>query len=68
MNDPLWYRDAVIYELPVKAFFDSNGDGIGDFPGLCDKLDDLADLGVTCVWLLPFFPSPLRFDNGSDWS
>src|SRR5713101_4688139 len=64
-NDPLWYKDAVIYELPVKAFFDSNGDGIGDLPGLCDKLDYLADLGVTCVWLLPFFPSPLR-DDGYD--
>ncbi len=64
-KDPLWYKDAVIYELPVKAFFDSNGDGIGDFPGLCAKLDYVADLGVTCVWLLPFFPSPLR-DDGYD--
>ena len=63
--DPLWYKDAVIYELHVKAFFDSNADGIGDFPGLMQKLDYLQDLGVTCIWLLPFFPSPLR-DDGYD--
>jgi len=63
--DPLWYKDAIIYETHVKAFFDSNGDGIGDFPGLIEKLDYLQDLGVTCLWLLPFFPSPLR-DDGYD--
>lgn len=64
-SDPLWYKDAIIYELPVKSFFDSNGDGIGDFPGLVEKLDYIQGLGVTCVWLLPFFPSPLR-DDGYD--
>ncbi len=66
-SDPLWYKDAVIYELHVRAFFDSNNDGIGDFPGLLKKLDYLQDLGVTCLWLLPFFPSPLR-DDGYDIS
>jgi maltose alpha-D-glucosyltransferase/alpha-amylase len=65
--DPLWYKDAVIYEVHVKAFSDSNNDGIGDFPGLMQKLDYLQDLGVTCLWLLPFFPSPLR-DDGYDIS
>jgi maltose alpha-D-glucosyltransferase / alpha-amylase len=60
-----WYRDAVIYELHVRAFCDSNGDGIGDFTGLTSKLDHLADLGVTALWLLPFYPSPLR-DDGYD--
>lgn len=64
-SDPLWYKDAIIYELHVKAFFDSNEDGLGDFPGLIQKLDYLQDLGVTCVWLLPFYPSPLR-DDGYD--
>jgi maltose alpha-D-glucosyltransferase / alpha-amylase len=64
-SDPLWYKDAVIYELHVKAFFDGNNDGIGDFAGLLQKLDYLQDLGVTCIWLLPFFPSPLR-DDGYD--
>ena len=64
-NDPLWYRDAVIYELHVKAFFDSNNDGVGDFRGLTEKLDYLESLGVTCLWLLPFYPSPLR-DDGYD--
>jgi len=63
--DPLWYKDAVIYEVHVKAFSDSNNDGIGDFPGLMSKLDYLQDLGVTCLWVLPFFPSPLR-DDGYD--
>src|SRR5262245_25098816 len=63
--DPLWYKDAIIYETHVKAFFDSNGDGIGDFPGLIEKLDYVQNLGVTCLWLLPFFPSPLR-DDGYD--
>ena len=67
VTDPLWYKDAVIYELHVRAFADSNNDGIGDFPGLLTKLDYLQDLGVTCLWLLPFFPSPLR-DDGYDIS
>ena len=66
-TDPLWYKDAIIYELHVRAFSDSNGDGIGDFPGLLTKLDYLQDLGITCIWLLPFFPSPLR-DDGYDIS
>jgi maltose alpha-D-glucosyltransferase/alpha-amylase len=64
-DDPLWYKDAIIYETHVKAFYDSNNDGIGDFPGLTLKLDYLQQLGVTCIWLLPFFPSPLR-DDGYD--
>ena len=66
-SDPLWYKDAIIYELHVRAFADSNNDGIGDFPGLISKLDYLQELGVTCLWLLPFFPSPLR-DDGYDIS
>jgi maltose alpha-D-glucosyltransferase / alpha-amylase len=64
-DDPLWYKDAVIYELHVRTFSDSNGDGIGDFRGLTAKLDYLQDLGVTAIWLLPFYPSPLR-DDGYD--
>ncbi|HEY3755738.1 MAG TPA: maltose alpha-D-glucosyltransferase [Opitutaceae bacterium] len=64
-SDPQWYKDAVIYQLHVKAFFDSNHDGIGDFAGLTAKLDYLQDLGVTALWLLPFYPSPLR-DDGYD--
>jgi len=60
-----WYKDAVIYELHIKAFRDSNGDGIGDFEGLLEKLDYLKDLGVTAIWVLPFYPSPLR-DDGYD--
>ncbi len=67
MADPLWFKDAVIYELHVRAFMDSNNDGIGDFAGLMQKLDYVQDLGVTCLWLLPFFPSPLR-DDGYDIS
>ena len=63
----LWYKHAVIYELPVKSFFDGNNDGVGDFGGLLQKLDYLQDLGVTCLWLLPFFPSPGR-DDGYDIS
>jgi len=66
-TDPLWYKDAIIYEVAVKSFYDSNNDGIGDFAGLMQKLDYLQDLGVTCLWLLPFFPSPLR-DDGYDIS
>ncbi len=67
MNDPLWYKDAIVYELHVKAFFDSDGDGIGDFRGLTDKLDYLSDLGVNTLWLLPFYPSPQK-DDGYDIS
>jgi maltose alpha-D-glucosyltransferase/alpha-amylase len=66
-DDPEWYKDALIYELHVRAFADSNADGIGDFAGLLEKLDYLADLGVTALWLLPFYPSPLR-DGGYDIS
>ena len=66
-NDPLWYKDAIIYELHVRAFCDSNADGIGDFKGLAQKLDYLQDLGVTAIWLLPFCSSPLR-DDGYDIS
>ncbi len=64
-TDPLWYKDAVFYEIHVKAFADGNGDGIGDFQGLMGKLDYLQWLGVDCLWLLPFYPSPLR-DDGYD--
>jgi maltose alpha-D-glucosyltransferase/alpha-amylase len=64
-DDPLWYKDAIIYELHVKAFNDSTGDGMGDFAGLTEKLDYIADLGITAIWLLPFYPSPLR-DDGYD--
>jgi maltose alpha-D-glucosyltransferase/alpha-amylase len=64
-DSPLWYKDAVIYELHVKAFCDSNNDGVGDFRGLTDKLGYLQDLGVNTLWLLPFYPSPMR-DDGYD--
>jgi maltose alpha-D-glucosyltransferase/alpha-amylase len=64
-GDPLWYKDAIIYQVHVRAFHDSNGDGIGDFPGLTSKLDYIEDLGVTAIWLQPFYPSPLR-DDGYD--
>jgi len=64
-NDPLWYKDAVIYQVHVKAFFDANDDGIGDFRGITEKLDYIKTLGATCIWLLPFFPSPMR-DDGYD--
>ena len=63
--DPLWYRDAVIYQVHVRAFCDSTSDGVGDFPGLAGKLAYIRDLGVSCIWLLPFYPSPLR-DDGYD--
>jgi maltose alpha-D-glucosyltransferase / alpha-amylase len=63
--DPLWYKDAVIYQLHVKSFNDANGDGIGDFAGLIEKLDYIAELGVNTIWLLPFYPSPRR-DDGYD--
>ncbi|HKX40653.1 MAG TPA: maltose alpha-D-glucosyltransferase [Burkholderiaceae bacterium] len=65
--DPLWYKDAVIYQLNVKAFFDSDGDGMGDFKGVTSKLDYVKELGVNTIWLMPFFPSPLR-DDGYDIS
>jgi maltose alpha-D-glucosyltransferase/alpha-amylase len=63
--DPLWYKDAVIYQLHIKSFYDANGDGVGDFAGLLEKLDYLVQLGVDTVWLLPFYPSPRR-DDGYD--
>ena len=66
-DDPLWYKDAIIYELHVRAFSDSSGDGVGDFRGLTQKLDYLQDLGITVLWLLPFCPSPLK-DDGYDMS
>lgn len=66
LSDQLhWYKDAIIYELHIKAFCDGNGDGVGDFPGLMQKLDYLQELGVTAIWLLPFYPSPLK-DDGYD--
>src|SRR5438445_10446243 len=64
-QDALWYKDAIIYQLHVKSFFDANNDGIGDFPGLISKLDYIAELGVNTIWLLPFYPSP-RLDDGYD--
>ncbi len=68
LNDNLhWYKDAIIYELHIKAFRDGNGDGIGDFEGLLQTLDYLQDLGITAIWLLPFYPSPLK-DDGYDIS
>ncbi len=66
-DDPLWYKDAVIYQVHVKSFFDSNDDGVGDFQGLIDKLDYITELGVNTLWLLPFYPSPRR-DDGYDIS
>ena len=65
VEDPQWFKDAVIYQLHLKSFYDSNGDGVGDFRGLVEKLDYVAELGVTAVWLLPFYPSPRR-DDGYD--
>ncbi|MGC1856058.1 MAG: maltose alpha-D-glucosyltransferase, partial [Pseudolabrys sp.] len=67
VDDGLWFKDAIIYQLHVKAFRDSNGDGVGDFAGLTERLDYLRDLGVTTLWLLPFYPSPGR-DDGYDIS
>ncbi len=66
-SNPLWYKDAVIYQVHVKSFVDSNSDGVGDFPGLIEKLDYIAELGVNVIWLLPFYPSPRR-DDGYDIS
>src|SRR5688572_24436349 len=63
--DNLWYKDAIIYETHVRAFYDSSTNGNGDFQGLTYKLDYLQDLGINCLWLLPFYPSPLR-DDGYD--
>jgi maltose alpha-D-glucosyltransferase/alpha-amylase len=65
--DPLWYKEAIIYQLHVKAFFDSDNDGFGDFRGLVQRLDYIKDLGVTAIWLMPFYPSPQR-DDGYDIS
>ncbi|HVQ77033.1 MAG TPA: maltose alpha-D-glucosyltransferase [Candidatus Binatia bacterium] len=67
MSDPLWYKDAIFYEVHVRAFKDGNEDGIGDFQGLTQKLDYLKELGVDCLWILPFYPSPLK-DDGYDVS
>jgi maltose alpha-D-glucosyltransferase/alpha-amylase len=65
MTEPLWYKDAIIYELRTRSYYDSDGDGVGDLIGLSQKLDYLKDLGITALWLLPFYPSPLR-DDGYD--
>src|SRR5687768_10906514 len=65
--DDLWYKDAIFYEAPVKSFYDSNNDGIGDFRGMTEKLDYIRDLGVDCIWLLPMYPSPQK-DDGYDIS
>ena len=67
IDDPLWYKDAVIYQVHVKSYHDANGDGIGDFQGLIERLDYIASLGVNTIWLLPFYPSPRR-DDGYDIS
>lgn len=67
IDDPLWYKDAVIYQIHVKSYFDANNDGVGDFAGLIQKLDYIAALGVNTIWLLPFYPSPRR-DDGYDIS
>jgi maltose alpha-D-glucosyltransferase/alpha-amylase len=66
-DDPFWYKSGVIYEVHIRAFYDANGDGTGDFRGLTEKLDYIKDLGVTAIWLLPFYPSPLK-DDGYDIS
>ena len=64
-DDPLWFKDAIIYEIHIRAFQDSTNDGIGDINGLIERLDYLCDLGITAIWLLPFYPSPLK-DDGYD--
>lgn len=66
-SDPSWYRDAIIYQLHIKSFFDANNDGIGDVNGVIEKLDYVKDLGATAIWLMPFYPSPLK-DDGYDIS
>lgn len=65
LKNPTWYKDAVIYQVHVKSYFDANDDGVGDFAGLIEKLDYIASLGVNAIWLLPFYPSPMR-DDGYD--
>jgi maltose alpha-D-glucosyltransferase/alpha-amylase len=65
-DEPLWYKDAIVYELHIRAFSDSQGDGVGDFLGLTEKLDYLEDLGVTALWLLPFYPSLLWMKRTSE--
>src|ERR1700712_3793775 len=65
ITDPVWFKDAIIYQLHLKSFFDGNNDGVGDFKGLIEKLDYVAELGVTAIWMLPFYPSPRR-DDGYD--
>ena len=67
MTDPLWYKDAIIYQLHVKSFRDANSDGFGDFRGVIERLDYIEQLGINCIWLLPFYPSPLK-DDGYDIS
>src|SRR5512144_2259113 len=64
-KDSLWFKDAILYEVHIRAFLDSNADGVGDFRGLTRKLDYIKDLGMTALWLLPFYPSPLK-DDGYD--
>ena len=66
-RDDMWFKDALIYQIPVKSFMDASGDGIGDFVGLTDKLDYIQSLGVTCIWIMPMYPSPQR-DDGYDIS
>jgi maltose alpha-D-glucosyltransferase/alpha-amylase len=63
VDEPLWYKDAVVYQAHVRAFLDTTGDGVGDFPGLMRKLDYVKSLGVTAIWILPFYPSPLKDDG-----
>jgi maltose alpha-D-glucosyltransferase/alpha-amylase len=65
MDDPLWYKQAIFYQVYPRAFKDSDGDGRGDLAGLAEKLDYLKDLGVDCIWLMPIYPSPLK-DDGYD--
>ena len=62
-EEALWYKDAIIYHLHVKAFFDSDNDGMGDFKGLTERLEYIKDLGVTAIWVMPFYPSPMRDDG-----
>ena len=66
-TDPLWFKDAVFYEAPVKSFYDSDNNGIGDFRGMAERLDYIKNLGVDCIWLLPMYPSPYK-DDGYDIS
>ena len=66
-TDIPWYRDAIFYEVPVRSFYDANNDGIGDFKGMSEKLDYIKSIGVDCIWVLPFYQSPLK-DDGYDIS